>query len=392
MRRGIILIMLFAAYLGSLCSQNTDSLNLPLPQFMNPFYDSFSRNYFGAPATGRGYSGAAYLGDVAGVSLNPASLLPDSTQLSMELNLKPPKQTFGYPTYAQYSSRLPFAMASLSGKLGKDISASIIYSLPKSIYLDDFTMFINQGAGYVQRFPAYYLYQFSLNAAYHKPLFHLGLNIHNQVHYLDDPIFLHTFERVRSNKYALRVQPGIIVGNDKLSLGVSAMPPSKFKWDLKYATYDVVQPLWVNTGISYREGLNRWLVDAEYEQFSKICDEYSDRLILKIGYERNLGRIVYRLGYLYSPEVYSGVIRLPANPNATIESSFWWGTVPSTITIDKNGQDFITGGLSYYHQYGSVNLAAMQVIAGKTTQAQFVFSLSFYPNSIRQKGSPNLDD
>ncbi|MDD2227925.1 MAG: hypothetical protein PHY48_00770 [Candidatus Cloacimonetes bacterium] len=392
MKRGLILFLLFAVCLSSLFSQNADSLSLPLPQFLNPFYDSFSRNYFGAAATGRGYSGAAYLGDVAGVALNPAALLPDSTQLSVELNLKPPLQTFGYPSYAQYSSRLPFAMASLSGKLGEDISASIVYSLPKSIYLDDFSMIINQGADIIQRFPAYYLYQFSLNAAYHKPRLHLGLNIHNQIHYIDDPIFLHTYERVRNYKYALRVQPGIVLGNEKLSLGVSAMPPNKFKWDLKYAEYDVLQPLWVNAGINYRNGLNRYLMDAEYEQFSRVCDEYSDRLILKAGYERDLGRTVYRLGYLYSGEVYSGIVRLPANPNATIESSYWWGSVRNSLNIGKNEQHFITGGLSHYHRYGTVNLAVMQVVAGEASQLQFVFSLSFYINSLRQKGFRNFDD
>ncbi len=384
--RRLILILLFTVYLAALLSQTAPYLNLPLPQFVNPFYDSFAKNYLGATALGRGHSGAAYLGDVSGVNLNPASLLPDSTSLSVELDIKPPVGASGYPSYANYSSRVPFGMASLNSKLSDDISAAIVYSLPKSIYLDDFSIMINQGNGIVQRFPSYYQFQFTANAAYHKAPWHLGLNLHNQLHYIDDPIFLHTFERIRSYRYALRVQPGLIYSGEKLSIGVSAMPPLKFNWDLKFADYDVLMPLWLNGGISILNKDNRYLFDAEFEQFSKISDSFENRLILKAGYEKDMGRMVYRLGYLYSPEVYSGGIRLPANPEASTSSSFWWGDVSQTLTIAPNEQHFITGGLSYFHKYGVVNAALMQVISGEATQLQFELSLGFYLNTLRRKG------
>jgi hypothetical protein len=390
--RRLTLLLLFTVYLAALLCQNAPSINLPLPQFINPFYDSFSKNYLGATALGRGHTGAAYLGDVSGVNLNPASLLPDSTSISLELDIKPPVEASGYPSYANYSTRVPFGMAALSGKLSDNMNAAIIYSVPKSIYLDDFSIIINQGNGIVQRFPSYYQFQFTANAAYHKAPWHLGLNLHNQLHYIDDPIFLHTFERIRDYRYALRVQPGVIYSGNKLSIGISAMPPQKFGWDLKFAEYDVLQPLWLNGGISINKDENRYLFDAEFEQFSKISDNFEDRLMLKAGYEKDMGRIVYRLGYLYSPEVYSGGILLPLNPDASTSSSFWWGDVSRTLTIAPNEQHFITGGLSYFHKYGAVNLALMQVVAGEATQFQFELSLSFYISSLRRKGLLDFDD
>jgi hypothetical protein len=386
-----VLILLLCLSLTAMWGQNADSLSLPLPQFLNPFYDSFARNYIGASAAGRGYTGAAYLGDVSGVNLNPASLLPDSCSLSVEVDLKPPVEAEGYPSYANYSSRIPIGMVALNGKLSDNISAGLVYSMPKSIYLDDFSVIINQGAGIVQRFPSYYQVQLTANAAYHKAPWHLGLNLHNQLHLIDDPIFLHTFERIRSYRYALRFQPGIIYAGNKLSAGISAMPPSKFTWDLTFAEYDVLQPWWINGGISIADGKARYLVDAEFEQFSEVSTEFKDRLIVKAGYEIDLGRFIYRLGYLYTPEVYSGVIRLPSNPNASTSSSFWWGTVPGNLMIESNEQHFVSGGFSYFHKHGAVNMSVMQVIAGEVKQFQFDLSLSFYLSSLRRKGFLNFD-
>ena len=386
MKRVLLMVLCVLGVCTIAYADVADSLSLPLPQFMNPFYDSFSRNYMGAAASGRGYTGAAYLGDVCGLSLNPASLLPDSTAVSAEMDLKLPVRAGGYPSIAYYSTRNPFGLVAVNGKFNDNISAAVTYSLPKSIYLDDFSIIINQGAGIVQRFPSYYLNQLTLNAAYHKNNWHLGLNLNNQLHYIDDPIFLHTWERIRSYKYAIRVQPGIVYSGKRISFGASAMPPVEFNWDLKFAKYKVLEPLWVNAGLSLTNKENRYLFDAEYEEFSKIDFSYHDRLMLKAGYEKDMGKVVYRLGYLYSPEVYSGVIRLPQNPEASVSSSYWWGDVSRTLLIYPNEQHFLTGGFSYYHKYGTFSASAMQVVSGGEAQFQFAMNLSFYLDSIRRLG------
>ena len=73
MLRHIILTVMFCLLFGFLAAQ-VDSLYLP--QFANPFYDTFSRNYNGTTAAGRGYTGVAILGGMDNALLNPASVLP----------------------------------------------------------------------------------------------------------------------------------------------------------------------------------------------------------------------------------------------------------------------------------------------------------------------------
>lgn len=392
MKLSLVFSLMLAVSISFLCAQSADTLSLVLPQYMNPFYDSFARNYPGVTAAGKGYSGAAHLGDVSGVNLNPASLLPDSLQLSVEINLKPPVNAVGYPNAAEHTSRVPFGMITLNGRISERISAALVYSLPKAIYLDDFSMWINMGSDLVQRYPSYYLMQFTANAGYHYENWHLGLNLHNQLHLLDDPIFMHTYNRIRSNRYALRVQPGIIYDASKLRVGISGMPETSFDWDLTYTKYRAILPAWATAGINIKNGENTYILDAEFEQFSKICSHFEDRLIIKAGLEKDLGRNIYRIGYMYVPEVYSGYFRLPYNQDATPQSSFWWGPVNDHLRISPNTQHFLTGGFSYYYRYGSINLALMQEVGGEANHTQFSLSTSFYLNSIKNRRFLKFDE
>lgn len=392
MKRCLIICLLLVVSIGFISAQSADTLSLVMPQYMNPFYDSFSRNYPGVTAAGKGYTGAAYLGDVSGINLNPASLLPDSLQLSVEIDLKPPVNAVGYPNAAEHSSRVPFGMITVNGRLSDKLSAALVYSLPKAIYLDDFSMWVNMGADLVQRYPSYYLAQFTANASYHTENWHLGLNLHNQVHMLDDPVFMHSWNRIRSNRYALRVQPGIIYDAPKFRFGISVMPETSFNWDLTYANYKVILPAWASAGINIKNGENTYMLDAEFEQFSKICSHFDDKLTFKAGFEKDLGKNVYRLGYIYSPEVFHGTFRLPYNTEATPQSSFWWGPVKDYLKIEPNTQHFLTGGYSYFYRYGSINLALMQEVGGEANHTQFSFSTSFYLNSIKNRKFLKFDE
>ncbi len=381
----IYVIFMLLICLGALSAQTP--LVLPLPQFSNPFYDAYSSNYLGTSAVGRGYTGVAALDNIGGALLNPASVVPDSAQLLLEMNFKSAIDAQGYPLVAQYTSPIPFGMVAVGGKLGGDFTAGLIYNVPKSISLQDFSFYINQGMDMVQRYPSYYLQQVTANIGYHQGPLHVGVNLHNQIHYTDDPIFLRTYDRLRDYKYNYRIQPGIIYSLGATQIGFSAMPSSKFEWDLKYTTYDAIAPLWLSGGLLYNNGDLNGLLDVEWEQTSAIHASFEDRYTVKLGAEKISGPYVYRLGYNFRSNVFKGMIRLGENTYANADTSFFWNDVPTTVPIEDNSQHSLTLGFSYYHRIGTINLAGMQTIIADVPKTQINLSLSFYLSSFKPRRS-----
>ncbi len=384
------LIMVLCLIAGILFAQ-ADTLSLPLPQFSNPFYDSFSRNYIGTTAAGRGYTGVSFRGDIDNALLNPASVVPDSSQVFVEMNIKPSLEAQGYPLYANYTSSIPLGLMGVSIPLDNKFTLGMLYNIPKSITLEDFSFFINQGADIIQRFPTYYLHQATALIAIHSGPLHLGLDVHNQLHYLDDPIFLRTYERIRKTKYSLRLQPGIIYQLGFANIGFSMMPETKFNWNLKYANYNFQMPLWLTGGMGINKADYTVAVEAEWEQTSEICAAFDDHYTIKAGFEKIKGNTTYRLGYLFTSNVYSGMIYLgqnTANPD-TINA---WNSVPTAVFIDDNAQHLVTAGLSYKHKNGTLNFALMQVILGDVNKTQINLSLSLYLNSIFRKKELSLNE
>ncbi|MEN6445822.1 MAG: hypothetical protein ABFC98_07245 [Candidatus Cloacimonas sp.] len=388
MLRRILSTLIFCLMFGFLLAQ-ADSLYLP--QFASPYYDSFSRNYNGTTAAGRGYTGAAILGSAENALLNPASVIPDSALVYLEMNVKPSLEAVGYPMYANYVSSAPLGMFVLSAKMGDKLSWALLYNNPKSITLKDFSFYTNQGQSILQRFPTYNLHQATAMLSYHNGPLHLGLNLHNQIHYIDDPIFLRTYERINDYQYNWRIQPGIIYQLGSTNIGFSMMPASNFDWDLKYAVYEAVLPMWMTAGVQFGKPDLRFAFDAEWEQCSDISDSFDDRYTFKAGLEKKKDNLIYRLGYHYASNVYSGNIYLAKN-YALPDTSNAWDSVPETVYIDDNAQHSLTAGLSYYHKYGVLNLAIMQVISGKVTKTQLNLSLSLYLKYIFSKKELYLYD
>ena len=388
MMRRIFFSVMFCLLLGFLNAQ-VDSLYLP--QFTNPYYDSFSRNYNGTSAVGRGYTGVAVLGGIDNALLNPASVLPETGTTLVEMNIKPSIEADGYPMYASYISNVPIGMFAICAKIAGKFSAGVLYSNPRSITLEDFSFYTNQGQNMVQRFPTYNLHQATAMVAYHSGPLHLGLNLHNQIHYIDDPIFLRSYDRVKDYKYNLRVQPGFLYELTNLNIGFTMMPPSQFDWDLKYANYDAVLPLWIAGGVQYHNAQYGIAAEGEWEQNSEICNSFDDRYTFKAGLEKYSGDLVYRFGYHYCSNVYSGMIPLAVN-YTNPDSSNAWNSVPDRVYIKDNAQHSLTAGCSYYYKYGSLNLAVMQVIVGDIRKTQVNLSLGFYLQKIFRKKEHFLNE
>lgn len=379
----------FASILLILCTvlsaNAADTLHtFDMPQFANPIYDFYSRNYLGVEAAGRGYTGTSILGSAQNWALNPAAMVVDSAKVFLEANVKPPLDAEGLGFNSRYSSPVPLTIFGFSFPLGSRFAAAISYSNPKSIILDDFSIEINQGADMVVRYPKYYLHQATASLACHfSDNLHLGVNLHNQLHYLDDVLFLRTYARVQDYKYSLRLQPGIIFGNNHWGAGLSATLPTPIKWDLEYATYDTELPLEASAGVHYAFDSNRIAMDFRVRQDSAISDAFDDHFSMHLGGEKRIANTIYRVGYFYSSDVFSGIIKLPTI--AEPDTSMFWDAVSTTLPISDTSQHFVSLGLGHLFRDGSINLSLMHALVGEQRQTQVNLSLSLYLSSFTRK-------
>ena len=361
-----------------------DGIDLPYPQFVNPFYDSFAQNYLNAVSAGRAGAGIAFMGGVENVLINPAAYDPDKSSMALEALIKPPVEVSGFIRLTRLASPIPFGLFGVGGKLGPKLSGSLIYSQPKALYMDGYTIALLNNTYEIDRVPKYYLHQFTANMGYHISNLHLGLSLHNQVHFLDDVPIMQTFDRLKDYKYVLRVEPGVLYESERGAIGLTVTPPSNVDWDLKYVEYDTLLPLKVGIGTLVRDGNKSFMVDLDYEQFSAVHAEFNDRLRVRAGAEYKRKSIQYRLGYLYSPEVFKGKFNIPFN-TASVDSSDAWSGIPTVSTITSNTQHIVTLGASINHKYGYVTMAVMQDVAGNAPFTQISLALNFDLEAFRSK-------
>ncbi len=389
--RRFCLLLVALGLLGT--TLNAQNLNFPLPQYVNPIFDSFTRNYVSTRALGRGYTGLAIPGGVDNLLLNPAACLPDKASLHLELLVKPPVDSDIYAmadtsVYYQMSpqvmtSPVPVGVVGGGGRVGPNFTFGLLYSLPKAIKVDYFGVAINQGAGRIQRYPAYYLNQITANAAWHQGNFHVGLNLHNQIHRLGDVTFLHSFERINRSKYVLRPQLGLLWSGETLSAGLSVVPPQSAAWDLKFAQYSSTLPLNLALGGAYGKNGTLLAAEVDFEQCSAISAAFKDRYTIRLGVEKTLRRYTYRAGYIYHPQVWNGYFNLPDARSDTI--SIWWDAVMPIGQVTPNNQHILTLGTSWNHPDARVNLAGMLNVSRQAPVAQVNLSVDLYFSAFKRK-------
>lgn len=382
--RLLILYLLLSTALAAQAADTLHSFNTP--QFSSPIYDFFARNYLGVEAAGRGYTGISILSSAQNNLLNPASMIVDSARVFTELSIKPPLSAEGIGFNSRYSSPIPLALLGFSFPLGSKLAAAVSYNNPKSIILDDFSIEINQGADLVTRYPTYYLHQLSASLAYHPiPKLHLGLSLHNQLHYLDDLLFLRSYDRIREYNYSLRVQPGIIFTAEHWGAGLTATLPTSVDWELKYAQYSAQLPLEVALGTHYSFDHYRVAADLHFRNDAAIVDDFKDHVSVHLGAEKRVLNNIYRFGYFYSSDVFSGIITLPVNTTAQADTSIFWNDVSPTLPISDTSQHFVSLGFGHHFRDGSINVSLMHALVGEYRQTQLNLSLNLYLSSFRRK-------
>lgn len=384
MKRFFLFTLLLLA--ASLCAQSADTLSFPQPQFVNPVFDSYSRNYIGGAPMGRANTGVSVPGALDNVLNNPASYNPEQSAMHLEMLIKPPVNTNIYVGENNFYSPVPFGMVGVGGKLGRRLSGAFVYSLPKSITMDAFRVEMNLGNYVLVREPVYNLHQISANLGYHLDNLHLGLNLHNQFHYLGEFTVLRSFELLNDVKYLLRPQFGALYTTDMGNIGLTFSPEQAVNWDLKYVQYDTVMPMQIGTGVSIKDKNRTYIAELEWQNTSAIDTAYNDRLIVKAGFEADVRKFTYRLGYMYHPQVWEGIYRYPLNTTANADTSLWWDSVQSTGRLSKNTQHLLSAGFTWHHRDGAINLALLHDVLGKSPVTQVNASLSLYFSAFRRKG------
>lgn len=384
MKRFSLFILLLIA--ASLSAQAADTLNFPQPQFVNPIFDSYSRNYIGSTSMGRANTGVSMPGALDNVLNNPASYNPDQSAMHLEMLIKPPVDTEIYIGENNFLSPIPFGMVGMGGKLGNHLSGALMYSLPKSITMDAFRVEMNLGNYVFVREPVYNLHQISANLGYHLDNLHFGLNLHNQLHYLGEYTVLRSFELLNDVKYLLRPQFGALFTTDTGNIGVTFSPEQAVNWDLKYVDYDTVMPMQIGAGVSIKDDNRTYIAELEWQNNTAIDAAYDNRLILKAGYEATVRKFTYRLGYMYHPQIWEGVYRYTMNTTANADTSIWWDSVQSTGRLNENTQHLISAGFTWHHRDGAINVALLSDIAGNSPVTQINLSMSLYLSSFRRKG------
>lgn len=383
-------LLLILSLLGTmLFAQNTTPLeDLSTPQFASPLYDGFSRNYLGAEAAGRGYTGAAVLGSISGALINPAVLMPDSAMVFTEIGIKPPQNENTLPFNSNYVSTTPLGMFGFSGQAGSRFALAALYSNPKSIMLESYSILINQGAWIVERKPKYNLHQFSGLLSY-KAMdnLNLGIALNSQIHSIADPLYLRTYDRVERTRYALRIQPGMLYRMGYVMVGASAILPAKIDWDLRYGQYESTLPLEVTGGISFSKENYRFSGDISYINDKAVDSRFSDRYGLHLGAEQREGNRIFRAGYMYRSNIWDGMLKIPEN-TANPDSSMFWDDLAQEMPIRDNQQHFLSVGLGYLFKFGQINISAMQCIVGDTRQTQINLGLGIKLNTFMRKELP----
>ena len=377
-----VLAMLFA--ISGLFAQQ-DSLNLPAPQYMLPFYDHFTLNHLNVAAMGRGQTTNTLIGNVDNAVNNPATLESDKSFLYMEVTIKPPINEINSPDSMNFSSPIPFGMIGISGKLHNTIYGAISYNVPKSIVYDSYIIPINQGNDFVQRYPSYYLHQLTATVAGNIGNLRLGLNIHQQLHQFKDIPVFQTFDRIDKVFYDIRFQPGVYYQAGQFGIGATVTPPTKVTMNIIYTEYDVTLPMQITGGISYHSLNNSFYGDVDWEQFSQMSSRFDDRLTLKAGYEHLVGKTIYRLGAISMPGVFKGAYRLPVYEPDNQEGVPWWDNLSRGGIIDKTDQLYLTGGFTYYFKGGELSLAIMRDVLGNVPTTQFATSIGFNLETLKRK-------
>ncbi len=351
----------------------SSEVNYSAPEFMQAYYDSYSRNYINTLASGRGNTGVSKIENIENVLLNPAGFATDHSEMYIEFLIKPEQREIGHLKEENYHSNKPFTFVGFGFNIIKNLSTGLYYSLPNSIKYDGYVI-DDYGTAMTQNLkPQYNQYRFGLANSYKFKRLSIGIDNRYNIHSVKSMLINGSSAKFDLTESVYSFSAGLIYQvNNKLNLGLAYNHSSEVTFDSEYYSWEVTNPASISTGLSYYY-LNDSVISFDYEKRfnSQMSDDYADLDIYKLGLEQQIRNNIIRFGAMYIPSTFSGQVNLPiANLDSQIIPQYPNNFNNGTETILSNEQTYLTIGYTLNMEELTFNLSGMQAIASemKTTQ------------------------
>ncbi len=375
---------------------NDDFLWFKSPEFMQPMFDSFSRNRLNTKAMGRGHIGVPVCEGIENALLNPAGFRVDGNDTYVEVSFKP--EVEDYSDFYNYSegfigddfyqrseltienrnskigSAYPSGIISYGKKLGSSANLGFSFSIPQSLDLSNYAH-VSQ-AGEVYSFDTS-LRQFDLtvSANYELPVDGLTVGLNTTMNIIDIASERKHFNygQYDENVAYLSLMPGFLYKKDILTLGATFKTGTEQDFDMGFGEkYTVSIPPVIAGGIALETSKATLLGEINFEKTSDLNPGFDDRMIIKVGLEKKNNKTTFRVGFINMPEVFSGNYNLPMSDMPEYHSVDWLNDY-NYGSIISNNATFITGGLTYEGKAFDLN-GAFSADIGDTGATQISIS------------------
>ena len=367
----LAIIVLTLLTLSTIFAQNTE---YSAPEFMQSYYDSYSRNYLNSLAVGRGNTGAARIDNIENVSLNPAGFYTDHTELYFEFIIKPTADEIGHLKNNSYSSSVPVSFFGYGFSFFNNISTGLYYALPQSIEYKSFKIELPTES-VINRKSKFMVHRLGFVNSVKLNNLSLGVDVQYDMYRYDNLLINGSTRKIDLEENLLNFNVGAIYSIlPYLNVGLTYANSMEQEFDADFVTYDVTIPAKASAGISYMY-LDDASVNLDLEQrfYSQMSDAYNDVTVFKLGLEQSKKQSVFRLGTIYIPEIFKGTVNTPfiTENNPYYPENFNGGVEE----IDNGDQCYLTIGYTLEMENFNFTLTGMQTVISEIHSTQLFISL-----------------
>ena len=385
---------------------NDDYLWFESPEFLQPMFDSFSRNRLNTKAMGRGHIGVPVSEGIENALLNPAGFKVDGNDTYIEISFKPEVEDYSdYYNYSEYyqgdefiqeielttenrntkfGSVYPSGIIGYGKKLGESGNLGFSFSIPQSLDLSNYAHV--SAAGEVYDFDTS-LRHFNLTASgnYSLPVegLTLGLNATLNIINIDTERLHFNYGHDGDNVVYFSVMPGLLYKKGMLTVGATYETGSEQDFDMGFGgKYTVTLPSKIAAGVAVKTSVATLLAEMNYEKTSEMNPAFDDRTIIKVGFEKVNNNVILRAGLINMPEVYSGFYNLPMCNQSDYHTD-GWSNEYNFGSIMSNNANFLTGGITFTSKAFDLN-GAFSADLEDTATAQFSLSTTIRYDHIKK--------
>lgn len=364
------------------------------PEFVQPYYDAYSRNFIDSEAAGRGHTGVAAEGGIEKAVFNPAAFHITGKQLYLEMFWKPPQNEMNQVKLLgdqSYASPMPLGAFGFGMNLGSEWCLGLLMQVPNTLEYDSYSIH-TMSADQVSAQPTYMKFNTGLVASVKLQSVSIGLNTILETYYHTDYRKYFLWDRPEFTDHVIRFQPGLRWQSGNLSVGLSYLLSADHEFDMSVLShaesdslevYDTTLPAILQAGLFWDAGQFRLYADIEQEFCSEQDSRYDDRYRIKFGAERDFDKFTFRCGLISTNEVYTGdyIIPLEQSHNPDQQNQPYY---PETYvgSIEGHNQLLLTMGFTRSVSWFRWSVHAMTDVAGEYLTTQIGSSISIDLDNI----------